>query len=608
MNGLAKLRLFIDLKENLNKGLDAANAKIKKVTGDMQTKLNNFKSKNIEAFDTITSRVPGVGNAVGLLANPYTLAITAALGFISVGTKATAMANRWHEQMAEINVTAELTKKELGGLSDKILEIGSRNVAPLEEVPKAFNRIISAGLSVNDSLATLEPTLRAAKAGFTDIETVASAAVSVMMSSGENATKVYDVLFETVKEGNAEFRDISQYLPKIIPLARNVGFALDETAGAYASLTGKLSPEKAATSMEGIMRALSNNDVVKRFEGLGVQIFDTDTQQVRPILNIIKDIDKQMSGLTDKQRMLKFDQLGLDQMGSLGFSTLIQDVTGLEKAINATVNSQGALEKAYTDSLTPMESWKIIQNQIKVEMIKFGELFLPLVSKAGNAILSIINYFKNLYRESALFRDVLNFIGNLFEWAFKIAIIPIKVVINYIKLAWGAIIDVGKALNVWFEKITGLKGGFMSLYTYIRPYLLWIKEAAASIGNILYDIATLNFKGVKDKISNFKLPDIGDIKAKIKVETESEPDGSTSGLPGGTSTPDGSFIPTASPIDNVRSVSSGSQTKNITINIDSFIKGFTPTHQSVNGMSKDELERCMTEMFMRVVRSAETAM
>ncbi|MEL3904458.1 MAG: phage tail tape measure protein [Treponemataceae bacterium] len=606
MNGLAKLRLFIDLKENINKGLDAANKKISKVTGNMQTKLNNFKAKNIEAFEAISSRVPGASSAIGLLANPYALAAAAAMSFIAVGAKATTMANQWHTQMAEINVTAELTKEGLSGLSDKLLEIGSRNVAPLEEVPKAFNRIISAGLSVNDSLQTLEPTLRAAKAGFTDIETVASAAVSTMMSSGENAIKVYDILFETVKEGNAEFKDIAQYLPKIIPLARNVGFSLDEVAGAYASLTGKLSPEKAATSMEGIMRALSNNDVVKRFEAMKIQIFDNDTQQVRPILDIMKDVDKQMSGLTDKQRMLKFDQLGLDQMGSLGFSTLTQDVTGLEKAINATVNSQGALDKAYKDSLTPMESWKIIQNQLKVEMIKLGELFLPLVSKAGEGILGIINYFKNLYKESALFRDILSFIGNLFEWAFKIAIIPIKAVINYIKLAWGAIIDVAKALNVWFEKITGIKGGFMNLYTHIRPYLIWIKEMASSIGNIMYDIATLNFKGAKDKIGNFKLPDIGDIKAKIKVETEqSESADESSGV---TPSPENSFTPTPNPADNVRTVSSGSQTKNITVNIDSFIKGFTPTHQSVNGMSKDELERWMTEMFMRVVRSAETAM
>ena len=56
------------------------------------------------------------------------------------------------------------------------------------------------------------------------------------------------------------------------------------------------------------------------------------------------------------------------------------------------------------------------------------------------------------------------------------------------------------------------------------------------------------------------------------------------------------------------SIANGSQTRNVTINIDSFIKGFTPTHQSVNAMNKDELERWLTEMFMRVIRSAEIAM
>ncbi|MEA4916557.1 phage tail tape measure protein [Proteiniphilum sp.] len=606
MNGLAKLRLFIELKENLNKGLDAAHKKITKATGNIQSKLNDFKVKNVQAFDAITSRVPGVGSALGALANPYTLIAAAAGVAITMGIKATQMANDWHTKMAEINVTAELTKKQLGSLSDKILDIGSRSVRQLEEVPDAFNRIISAGLSTNQSLEALEPTLRAAKAGFADIETVASAGVSTMMSSGENAIKVYDILFETVKEGNAEFRDIARYLPKIIPLARNVGFALDETAGAFASLTGKLSAEQSTTALEGIMRSLSNNDIVKRFESMKIQVFDKDTNQVRPILEIMKDLDKQMSGLTDKQRMLKFDQLGLDQMSTLGFSTLIQDINGLEKAINATVNSQGALDKAYRDSLTPMESWKIIQNQLKVEMIKIGEAFLPVISKIGNGILGIINYFKNLYKESELFRDILHVVGSAFEWAFKIAIIPIKAVINYIKIAWKAIFDVTDALNGWFEKITGIKGGFKSLYDYIRPYLIWIKEFISEISNIFYDMVTFNFKGVKEKIQNFKMPDIGEIKHRVKVETEDDHDELPDGAPI-TPTGNGNPIISGNPVDNINSIKNGSQTKNVTVNIDSFVKGFTPTHQSINGMSKDELERWMTEMLLRVVRSAETA-
>jgi hypothetical protein len=70
---------------------------------------------------------------------------------------------------------------------------------------------------------------------------------------------------------------------------------------------------------------------------------------------------------------------------------------------------------------------------------------------------------------------------------------------------------------------------------------------------------------------------------------------------------DGDTVISSKAATDAKSVGSGSQTKNITINIDSFIKGFTPQHQSVNGMNKDELERWFTEMFLRVARSAEMA-
>jgi hypothetical protein len=61
-------------------------------------------------------------------------------------------------------------------------------------------------------------------------------------------------------------------------------------------------------------------------------------------------------------------------------------------------------------------------------------------------------------------------------------------------------------------------------------------------------------------------------------------------------------------LEDARKISGGSQTKSVTINIESFVKGFNPSSQTVNSMDKSELERWMTEMFLRVVRSAEMAM
>lgn len=318
-----------------------------------------------------------------------------------------------------------------------------------------------------------------------------------------------------------------------------------------------------------------------------------------------------MKGLSDKDRMIQFDKIGLDQMGSLGLTSLMQDIPALEKSIQATTESAGSLEKAYADALTPMESWKEIQNMIKVEMVKLGEYFLPFVSAAGKKVLNLIKYWKDLYNNSQMFRDVLSVVGTVFEWVYKISNTTLTRIINMGKIVWEVISMIVTASGNWIAKISGIKGGFTGLYNTVRPYLVWIKEFLTEIGDLMYDVFTFNVNGARDKIKNFKLPQIEEIR---KRGTKEKPDSSgdfsgvpTTDNPTGTGGTPGAFPGkgSAGMIDTGKTIKGNSETKNITINIDSFIKGFNPTHQSINGMSKDELERWMTEMFMRVIRSVE---
>lgn len=614
MAGLAKLQLLIEIKDKLNVGLNSARQTVDRAVGGMQRRLNAFSDRATQAFGGLADQIPGVGSALSMLANPAAIAATAVAAIGTAIVKCTMAANDWHKQMAEINVTAELSRDKLAGLSNKLLEIGGRNAAPLEEVPKAFNKIISAGLSVEDSLATVEPTLRAAKAGFVDIETAASAATSVMMSAGVDAKKTFDVLFATQKAGNAEFKDIANYLPKVIPLARNVGFALEETAGAFASLTGSLKPEAAATALEGMMRSLSDAKVVNSFKGIGIDVFDVDTGKAKPIIDILAQLDKSMAGLSDKERMLKFDKLGLDQSSTLGFSTLIQNLPKVKSDINDVINSAGAMEKAYTDSLTPFESWSIIQNKIKVEMIKIGELFLPMASAIGNKILDIINYWRDLYNNSVLFRDLLSAIGLVWEYLFSMSTLGLNLTINLGKLIYSAFTGIVEMIGNWISGITGVKGSFTDMYNSVRPYLIWLKDFLTQIGSLMYDIVTMDLVAANDKIINFKLPELKEVKQKLIIIPEIpkvDKKGDFTGVTTNTGTGASGFTPTgagaSSIADGTRSIQGGSQTKNTTINIDSFIKGFSPTHQSFQNMSDTEFERKMTDIFMRIVRSAETS-
>ncbi len=599
----ATAEVRLTLRDKLKSGLDSARQNLNRNVNSMQTKLNSLKSSSMDTLSSIGANIPGVGGAFAGLVNPISIATTAVLGLATATVSAIQKANQWHEKMAEINVTAELTKEGLKGLSDQLLEVGSRNSVALDEIPKAYGRIISAGLSVKQSLVALEPTVRAAKAGFTDMETTAGAGIATMMSSGENINKVYDILFETVKEGNAEFKDIARYLPKIIPMARNVGFALDETAGAYAALTTKLSAEQSTTALEGIMRSLSNQKNLKKFKSMGVEVFDVNTGQVKPILEIIKQVEGAMAGLTDSQRTLKFGSLGLDDMSKLGFSTLIQDVTGLEKAINATVNSQGALDKAYQDSLTPMEQWRIVMNQLQVYAIKFGELFLPIISELGQKVLSVINYFKELYAESELFRGLLDVIGWLSKQVWNAMTIGIKAVWKI--LGW--LIDGVKGLFGWIggliRKVTGFTGSWESAWLKIKPIFIWMKELLGSISEIMDDVFNFRFAEAKKKISDFEFPNLEEITARVMLDAQTKSD--TDLLDDDPSNPINPTAPTVPVNDDLTTIKGGGQSKNLTVNIDSFVKNLSSQNEEINKMSIKEIERVFTEMFMKVTRSVE---
>ncbi len=378
-----KVELILELKERINSSLKKASDAVSSTTKEMRSKISQLKASWIGAFNSMRAEIPLLDNAIRLLTNPITLLIggVAAVGkaFFSAGKSAL----EWEQGMAKINVTAQLSKKELANLSDEMLNIGRRNVAPIEEIPDAFSKIISAGLDANKSLEALEPTLRAAKAGFVDIETVATAGVNVMNSSGQDINTVYDVLFATLNKGAAEMGDIASYLPKIVPGAKQAGFALGETAGAFAFMTAQgQKSEAAATLLQNAFKSLSDPNKVANFNKIGVSVYDAQGKML-PLIDIVKQLSGSLTGLTDEQRAAKLKSLGLDQEAANAFAIMTQDVGKLSGIIDATSNSQGALNNAYKDSLTSTDNWKIALNNVQYILIRVGQLFMPVIKKIG---------------------------------------------------------------------------------------------------------------------------------------------------------------------------------------------------------------------------------
>lgn len=418
------------IKDNISKILDKVNSKMNTLQVDASeaekafkksfsgigsqfkyigAKIDQFQQKNLDNLNKLTTEIPALEKAINFASNPITAAVA---GATAIGTglyKASQTAASFDKQMAKVNVTAQLSNKELDHLGDQLkrtaLNLGG--AARFEDIPNAFNKIISAGLNMDNSLAALEPTLKAAKAGFADLETVAMAGVSVLNSSGINdATKVYDVLFATLNKGNVEFKDIAQYLPKIIPAAKNIGIGLEDVAGSFAFMTAQgQSAESTTTGLINLVKAFGSDARINAFKKIGIDVFDS-TGKMRGILPIVEDLSGKLSTLnSDQSKNTLFSSLGLDLEASQAISVLAQDTGKLSEILKFTANSSGQLEQAFNNSANSTDTWNNTLTKLSFIGTEIGERVLPIgksalvgFNKGLDSAISIGGSFSNIMR------------------------------------------------------------------------------------------------------------------------------------------------------------------------------------------------------------------
>lgn len=607
----------MELKNKMQSGLVQAKKMVSGTVNDIKSKISELKTTHVQAIQAMKDQIPGLSGALSLLANPYALIIAGVVALGAAFYQSTQMNLKWQEGLAKTNVTAQLGKRELAELSDQLLIIGKRNPGDLLQVPETFNKIISAGLDVNTALRTLEPTLKAAKAGFVEAEIAASSVVSVMNSSGVmDANRVYDILFATLNKGNAEFKDIANYLPKIVPGARQAGVSLEQVAGAYAFLTAQgLKAEFASTSLSNAFKALSTPDIIYGsktkggFKSLGIEIFNAEGK-MRDMIDIVTDLNKVTAGLSDEQRVMKFASIGLDQEAAVAFSVMSQDVQKFKETIDFTTASQGQLNEAVKNAKQPMDGWKLVMNELHGGMVSVGEVGSTWFGKIGDAVYETIQYFKKLWNESDMLRDAVAILGKIIEATFYIATAKIQAVWNIFTGLLGIVGSLFGMLNT--------SDGWSNFYLQAKPVVMFIYQYIEGIAKMLYNIATFDWSGVVQTAKDlgnaksfttiqkevfkehyerkYKVGDYADGIAPVGgIGNVTKPDGTTTKAPGGKNT----------------SAVTGSQSQSKTVNIqaEALVKvgDLVTTNPEVKSMNKAQLEQWFFEMMTRALRNIETS-
>lgn len=277
------------------KDVAKASADLDGATGKTAAQMKILEARSLAASQTLrTGLSVAAGVAGGALIAGFAAASSAAMGF--------------DKSMSGVAAVADATAGEMGQLRDAALAAGKATVFSASEAATAEAELAKAGVSVKDILGGgLVGALDLASAGqlaLADAATIAAQALNIFDLSGDQTTRVADVLAAAANKSAADVGQLGDALRQGGLVAEQSGLSLEDTAGVLALFADNaLIGSDAGTSLKTMLMRLvpSSNEAQAAIDELGLSFFD-GSGQMRNIADIAGELQTKMAGLSQQQR------------------------------------------------------------------------------------------------------------------------------------------------------------------------------------------------------------------------------------------------------------------------------------------------------------------
>lgn len=353
-----------------------------------------------------------VGNITGPVSDVTKKLVAFEGALLATGAGLTAfavkLAGDFDQSFREISTLVDLPADALADFREQTKDLVAESAFPQLDNLTALYNAISAGVTdTSEALDTVRASERLAIAGNADLNDSLRVVVSTLNAynlGAEEAGRISDVLFTTVKNGQTTLPELASQLSQVTGTAATLNIPFETLTAAIAALTATGTPTaQAVTQINAVLTNLlkPSKEAEEVASDLGIA-FGAQAVQSRGLETVLADVEKATGGNAETMAQL---------FGSAEALRAVFPLTGnaaqaFADNIRDAENAAGATEEAFSKmaDAVGLSNQRVI-NALRATFIEAGEPLLDEYGGIAEAIAAIFRALADNFADGAL-RDI----------------------------------------------------------------------------------------------------------------------------------------------------------------------------------------------------------
>jgi TP901 family phage tail tape measure protein len=299
----------------------------------------------------------------------------------------------------------QTTNEVLFGLSDQIVEFGTRYGISLGTASEGLYTLASAGLSANDSQQVLQNTLKLSMAVQGDHETIAKLTTQTIFGFGlqmSESAELTDKFAHAINMSLIEYQDLASAVKFAMPFFVSTNQNVDQLLGSLQVLTNRAL--EAGIAGRGLRQALAEfaqhaEDNTAAFAKMGVEITNADGS-FKLLTEIAREFSEAMGPAASDVDLMTTLLEDLNVRGATAFVHLVQNVDEFEGAVSDLSNSAGsATRMADIQQKSLANQIQVVKNALMAPFLLSDEVGRAngTMNTFGESLHNIVENFESFF-------------------------------------------------------------------------------------------------------------------------------------------------------------------------------------------------------------------